>query len=190
MKHSISGKIVWVLSVVLVASITIFESYTWGKYILIFVSFCILFIDILKSKGHYFYKIGYYQLFLTLIIIYTLVGSIWAISKIDIFSKTVTFVQILICMTILYNHYIKDYGVNTLWEIVKWASYCISIYSIIFYGFNYVIKMITSGVRLDNSYTNVNTIGMIATIGIIIQIDEMLRKKSYRYQLYFVFHLS
>lgn len=178
MKHSISGKIVWVLSVVLVASITIFESYTWGKYILIFVSFCILFIDILKSKGHYFYKIGYYQLFLTLIIIYTLVGSIWAISKIDIFSKTVTFVQILICMTILYNHYIKDYGVNTLWEIVKWASYCISIYSIIFYGFNYVIKMITSGVRLDNSYTNVNTIGMIATIGIIIQIDEMLRKKK------------
>ena len=64
MKHSISGKIVWVLSVVLVASITIFESYTWGKYILMFVSFCILFIDILKSKGHYFYKIGYYQLFL------------------------------------------------------------------------------------------------------------------------------
>ena len=178
MKHSISGKIVWVLSVVLVASITIFESYTWGKYILILVSFCILFIDILKSKGHYFYKIGYYQLFLTLIIIYTLVGSIWAISKIDIFSKTVTFVQILICMTILYNHYIKDYGVNTLWEIVKWASYCISIYSIIFYGFDYVIKMITSGVRLDNSYTNVNTIGMIATIGIIIQIDEMLRKKK------------
>ena len=178
MKHSISGKIVWVLSVVLVASITIFESYTWGKYILMFVSFCILFIDILKSKGHYFYKIGYYQLFLMLIIIYTLVGSIWAISKIDIFSKTVTFVQILICMTILYNHYIKDYGVNTLWEIVKWASYCISIYSIIFYGFNYVIKMITSGVRLDNSYTNVNTIGMIATIGIIIQIDEMLRKKK------------
>ena len=46
-----------------------------------------------------------------------------------------------------------------------------------YYGLNFVISMMTSGVRLDNSYSNINTIGMLAAFGIIIQIDDILRQK-------------
>ena len=54
-----------------------------------------------------------------------------------------------------------------------------------YYGLDFIIKMITSGVRLENSYTNINTIGMFAAIGIIIQLDEM--KKNHKFYVSTVF---
>lgn len=104
-------------------------------------------------------------------------SSIWGISAKDSLTKTFTYIQILICMSIVYNHFNKFDNVTPLIEVVKWSSYVISIYSIMYYGLNFVISMMTSGVRLDNSYSNINTIGMLAAFGIIIQIDDILREK-------------
>jgi O-antigen ligase len=39
--------------------------------------------------------------------------------------------------------------------------------------------MVQMGVRLDNSYTNINSIGMLAAIGILIQFDELLGDKRW-----------
>lgn len=185
MKHSISENIVWVLSLILVASITIFESYTWGKYILIFVSFLIILVDALKGKGKYFYRIDSFQFFLGMMTVYTLLSSLWAISRTDSITRGFTFFQILICMCIIYNHYIRKQSVYSLISVVKWASYCISIYSFFYYGLDFVMKMIVSSARLDNSYTNVNTIGMLAAVGIIIQLDECIRKKRISLEIFF-----
>ena len=49
--HKISDRIVWIATVFLFSSITIFESYTWGKYILILACLFILCIDILDRKS-------------------------------------------------------------------------------------------------------------------------------------------
>lgn len=175
--YKISDKLVWIATVFLFSSITIFESYTWGKYILILACLFIFFIDILEGKGKYHYTINSYHYFLCILIIYTFLSSIWGISAQNSLTKTSTYIQILICMSIVYNHFNKYDGVTQLIEIVKWSSYVISIYSIIYYGFDFVISMITSGVRLENSYSNINTIGMLAAFGIIIQIDDILSKK-------------
>ena len=179
MKHNISEKVVWVLSLILVASITIFESYTWGKYILILVSILIILVDILQERGKYFYRIDQFQIFLGLLTIYTLLSSLWAINSADSIERGFTFFQILVCMCIIYNHYIRTQNTYSLISVVKWASYFISIYSFFYYGLSFVIRMLISGSRLENSYTNVNTIGMLAAIGIIIQVNEIIKKKKF-----------
>ncbi len=175
--HKISDRIVWIATVFLFSSITIFESYTWGKYILILTCLFILCIDILEGNMKYRYTINGYHYFLCSIIIYAFLSSIWGISASDSLTKTFTFIQILICMSIVYNHFNKFDDVIELIHVVKWSSYVISIYSIIYYGFDFVINMMTSGIRLDNSYSNINTIGMLAAFGIVIQVDDILREK-------------
>ncbi len=176
--HEISDRLVWIATVFLFSSITIFESYTWGKYILILACLFILFVDILEGKAKYRYTISTYHYFICIIIIYTFLSSIWGISAKDSLIKTFTYIQILICMSIVYNHFNKFSDVIQLVQVVKWSSYVISIYSIIYYGLDFVMSMITSGTRLDNSYSNINTMGMLAAFGIIIQIDDILREKK------------
>ena len=68
--HKISDRIVWIATVFLFSSITIFESYTWGKYILILACLFILCIDILEGNMKYRYTINGYHYFLCSIIIY------------------------------------------------------------------------------------------------------------------------
>ena len=172
-EYKVLNKIVWVLTLLLFSSITIFESYTWGKYVLIFVCFLILLVDLIIKRGKYPIYLGKYHLFLGVLIIYTFCSSLWAINPSDPLTKTFTFIQILFCMSIVYNHFYKFENINQLLSILKWASYIISIYSLVYYGYDFIVSMMKSGVRIDNTYTNINIIGMYAAIGIVIQIDEI-----------------
>lgn len=83
-------------------------------------------------------------------------------------------------MSIVYNHFYKFENINQLLSILKWASYIISIYSLVYYGYDFIVSMMKSGVRIDNTYTNINIIGMYAAIGIVIQIDEIVRNKRFK----------
>ena len=72
--HKISDRIVWIATVFLFSSITIFESYTWGKYILILTCLFILCIDILEGNMKYRYtksQIPLYNRCLSLFYVYS-----------------------------------------------------------------------------------------------------------------------
>lgn len=172
-------KIVWVITVFLFSSITIFESYTWGKYLLIIACIMIFIIDVFKQNGKYHFSFGKFHGFMLLLSIYTIMSAAWGISVSDCFTKAFTFVQIFICMGVVYNYYVKSDNVTQLVSIIKWSSYIISIYSIFYYGYDFIVSMMKSGTRLDNTYSNVNTIGMLAAIGIIIQADEIVRNRKF-----------
>lgn len=183
--YKIFDNIIWVLTVVLFSSITIFESYTWGKYVLALVCLLIFGVDALQQKGKYKCSFGRYHIFVLALFAYSLLSTVWGINMNDCLTKSFTYFQILICMSIVYNHYFKFTSVMSLLLVVKWSSYVVSIYSIIYYGYEFIIQMMTSGIRIDNSYTNVNTIGMLAAIGIIIQIDEIVRKRRLSLEILF-----
>lgn len=171
-----ANKLVWLLTTFFFSAITIFESYTWGKFLLAAAVMLIFFVDVIIEKGIYHFHIGAYHKFIAVFTIYILLSTIWGISRQDCITKFSTFVQILVLMSVIYNHYYRFDNVESLLNVVKWSSYIISIYSIFYYGLDFIIKMATAGTRIENSYTNINTIGMLAAIGIILQIDEILRK--------------
>lgn len=183
---TISDKLVWISCVFLFSSITIFESYTWGKYVLMIACALIFGIDALAQKGKYNYCISGFHKFMMALIVFTFLSSIWGISASDSMTKTFTFIQILVCMTIVYNHYFVIDDVSQLISIVKWSGYVISLYSICYYGLDFIMSMMTSGVRIDNAYTNINTIGMISAIAIIIQVDEIIRTHRVKVSMIFV----
>lgn len=181
----LSNKIIWISTVILLSAVTIFESYSWGKYILILICAVIFLTDTLTYKGKYHYKISNYQFFIAGLSVYSLLSSIWGINSQDCFIKAYTYLQILICMFVVYNHFAQFEDVKQLLSIVKWSSYIISMYSILYYGYGIIMQMIVQGIRLDNAYSNVNTIGMLAAIGIIIQIDEIKRRHKFSLAILF-----
>ena len=171
-------KLMWILTVALLSSITIFSNDTWGRYVLMFATTTFFCLDLFLQRGKYRVCFHVFHVFMLTLISYTALSILWAIDIDDPITKSLTFTQILICMWVLYNYYVRKNSIDELLSAVKWTGYIISVYSLYYYGFSNVLSMMNSGIRLDNDYANVNTIGMSAAYSIIIQIDEFLRNKK------------
>lgn len=178
-------KLMWILTVALLSSITIFETYTWGRYVLMLAITAFLCLDLFLQRGKYRVYFHAFHVFMLALISYTALSILWAIDIDDPITKLLTFTQIFICMWVLYNYYVRKNSIDELLSAVKWTGYIISVYSLYYYGFSNVLSMMNSGIRLDNDYANVNTIGMSAAYSIIIQIDEFLRSKKISWESLF-----
>lgn len=171
--------IAWLDTLFLFTTFYIFETYSWGKYAFICAVAMLFIITILKDRGRLkCYFESYHCIFISMIA-FCFVSSIWSVNPADALQKGITLTEIFICMAVLYNYYRKiDNGVDLLISNVKWASYIVSIYALLFYGVSFITSMVRSGTRIDNAFSNINSIGILAAIGIIIQINEMIRDKE------------
>ncbi len=169
------NSIIWVLMILLFCSFTVFETYSWGIYIILFCIVLIFFFHAIRDNLKYRFVFGIYSGILTMFTIYTLMSSAWAQSSSDSISKGITLLEISLMIFVLYNCYRRnEQSVHDILKVIKWASFIITVYSIFFYGIDTLMLMSEADLRLENAYTNVNTIGMLASIGTLIQIDEIV----------------
>lgn len=180
LKTSINlDNIINALMVLLISSITVFTTYTWGRYILILCILCIVAISILQNNLKYHIVLSRFFIILGLFILYTFASALWAECSSDTLTKGKTLFEVLVMVFVIYNcYYYKENGVKDILNIIKISSYIIVIYSILFYGMDNLIQMVSAEERLQNSYANVNTIGMLAAIGVLIQVDQIIRDKK------------
>ena len=171
-------KVLNILTIMLLSAIYIFGNYTWGKYIILIISFIIFLFSIIKNKGKYKINIDMYVVMMGLWILFTFFSAIWALNPTDSIQKGITFFQIWVCMYILYNAYSENMDVKALLKCLMYTSYIVSIYAINYYGIGVIIKNLERANRLENSFINSNTLGIMAAIGILIRFYEYLSKKK------------
>lgn len=176
-------RLVWILTVFLITSFTVLESYTWGKFIFLGISVFIYFLNYLKSKQVLF-PIDAYQRHMIVLMCFTLISSLWAISSSDAIEKGITFFQIFVSFSLVYMYYNKADNIDNLLSAIKWAGYIISIYTIYFFGIEGLISS-TLATRLANSFSNVNSIGLICALSCVIQVFQ-LTNKGPKYQIAFM----
>lgn len=170
--------IINICTIFLFASFFIFESYTWGRFILVGVS-AVIFLLYIVYKG-FSVKIhtGEWHIFVFMFGIICLITALISIRPSDAIGKFIFIIQILVCFTPVYTFYDDGDKIKDLLNVIKWAGYIVAIYSIYFYGLDFILNMLKSSVRLENSYTNVNVIGQISAIAIIIQVYQILNLKK------------
>lgn len=169
--------LIWILTVFLLVTYLVFETYTWGRYAYLGASVAILLLSAYLHKGRIRIRaVPYYGLML-LFIGFTAMSSLWALNMADSITKAVTITLILICNTMLYVHYQYEEDMEKLLLAVMWAGYIVAIYAIVFYGLDTILLAVEAG-RLDNEFSNVNSIGMAAALACVIQIHEWLYKCS------------
>lgn len=174
------NRIIQALTVLLFCSFVIFETYSWGRYVVLFCIAVIFLLTAVRDRFKYRIVFSPYIIIMALFTVYVLISSLWAISATDALEKAKTLAEILLVVFVLYNsQYANENCVSDYFTLIKWSSYIIVVYSIFFYGISTLILMTKTETRLDNSYTNVNTIGMLAAVGILIQIDEIICKRKF-----------
>lgn len=179
--HFKPTEIIKFLMILLSCSFTILTNYTWGRYLMLACIVLIFGFHVVHNGTRYRFIFGKLPVTIALFAVYTFISSIWAEKASDSTTMARTLIELLMMTWILYNFYHgKDNSVSDILSIVKWSSYVIVIYSILHYGIEDLIMMAAAETRLENTYANVNTIGMLAAIGILIQIDEILYEKKWK----------
>lgn len=165
---NILERIIWVLTVILLLSFSVLDTSQYISIILLGVTGCIFVLDFtfndFKSKVIF----SLYHIWGISFAVFCLLSSLWANNSEFAVSKGITILQILICMSVLYNHYSRNFDENLLLSCIEYAGYALAIYTVFFYGIGFIKQGLAAGVRLDNEFANVNSIGIACANAIIV----------------------
>lgn len=154
--------------VTLLACFYIFDENSMISYILFGISVTIFLIEVFLNRGKISLRIEKYHLYVLAFALFCLASSIWAWNRSYAIEKSVTIIEILVCMSIIYMNYQDDENVDPLINAMMWAGFVVTIYAYTFYGTGNIQRTILAGERLENAFSNINAIGMLAAIEVII----------------------
>ena len=180
-KNEIIQNIILLLTVALLSSIVIFETYSKGSLILVGIILLILIFSIFQNGFSKKIKIGKYHLFVGVFALYCLLSSTWSIYPEKSIRMGVTIFEILICFSILYNYYSRFDSIEKLLLCISWSSVTVVLYTIYFYGISFILSNLSRGRRLSNGFANINTISGIAALGVVIMFYFIFYDKKYKY---------
>lgn len=179
------NSVIWFLTVFLVMSFYIFAQYSWGKYVLAAVSTFVFFIS-LFNYGGFIFKLGSFHFMVSFFAFYVATSALWAISSGDALSKAKTLVEILVCMSLVYIHYYRTQDVYALVNSVKWAGNFVSVYAILYYGLDEMYRVLNDSGRIDGEFANINSIGMLAAMAVVLNVYDVVVFKRFTWSLLFV----
>lgn len=163
-------KLIWVMAIFLVASFSIFDKNVYISLIIAAITISIFFLDALANNYKIHFKLSKYHLWGISFAAYCLLSSLWAINPRYSFAKGLSIIQIIVCMSVLYNHYCKDFQLKSLLSIVEYSGYVIALYFISFLGLSSVKSSLLLGSRMEDAFANVNGIGMACAISLVVYV--------------------
>lgn len=167
-------KLIWLLTTFLFASFIIFDTSSWISLILFATTVAILLLDAMQGRGVIRPTLGSFHVFVLCFSLFCFASSLWATNSNAAIGKGTTILEILICMSVIYMHYAKHQTILSLLEVIRWSGYAVVLYALYFYGWNTIRYIASTGGRLDNSFANINSIGMAAAYSVVITVYRVL----------------
>lgn len=173
-EDSVIDRIIWFLTVAWIAASYIFSTESYGAYVLLGITIIILALYCLQN--HWVVRIKHNMLFAFMIAFafFCFLSSVWSLSPSSSIQQGITITEIMICLAVFQICFQDKDGVWKMLNAVKWAGFVVVIYSFIVYGIDGMRAVLASGGRLGTEFANINSIGMVAAISVIIVIYEQL----------------
>jgi len=177
--NNLYDRTIWILTVVLVSSFCINNKKLNGSYVLLGITILAFILSALKNNGKITCHIGIMHFFIGVFCLFCFTSAVWAINSGDAIEKGTTVFEILICISVFYWHYrCLDNPVRDLLRVLMWSGYVTVIYTFIYSGYDVIMDILNSSGRLSSSFDNVNTIGFICALTIIIAIYFTVYEKG------------
>ena len=166
-----------VLMLVMYVSLFLQSSIPHGKSIGYFFAAILLLLCFIDSRGELTLELGWMSIYIALICCYCYFSSLWAESPFLAKSKGKDMIVIfgfttIVCIAL--ND--EDNSIGSVLDLIMWIGYSISIYILYFYGPSEIIGIIGSDRRIGIEVMNQNTIGMMCSFSILINIYNILNE--------------
>lgn len=178
-KQKVYHNLIDLITVFLFASFILFETYSWGRYAFLVVTAAIFLLGYFERNRKMFFRFDAYTFLYVIFIAYVLLTGLWAKSPSSTITMARTLFRTFICAYLIYLYFVNESDMSRLLRILMWTGYVVAIYSIIFYGVDELLKAgQDSSLRLDNEFSNVNSIAMCCALSCMIQANEFFEKRN------------
>ena len=162
------------LTTLWLVSFTVFSTESWGKYVYLLLTVAIFLVGAFQNGLKVDVAIEPFHICTMIFLVYGFTTYLWAIDGSYTINRMSTVAQTLVCMYLVYTCYRNDENSERLLNCVMWAGYIVVIYAIYYYGTATIRAIIQAGSRIDNEFTNVNAIGMMAAYSLIITFSKII----------------
>lgn len=166
----------WLLTVFLLASFQLFDSYEWGKYSFLICSVLIYILSVIQSGWVAKFRVMPFICFVFVFAAFIAMTAFWSADYSDTLTMARTLLRTAVCFTLVYWAYMDEEDPYRFITIIVFASYIVAVYSVIVYGFNNIIEA-TDDIRLDNTYSNINSISLFLSLGFICDLYLILFRR-------------
>lgn len=142
-----------------------------GMYVL----FAIVILFLVLSN--YKFEVHAFHLFVFQFCLYCYANSMWALNYHNALSNGNTIFEVLACLSVMYCHFKKFNDVTQLMKLIMWVGYVVVFYCYLVYGVDRVADLSSDEGRLSNSFNNINTLSMLASTVVIINIFFIVFRK-------------
>ena len=175
--------LIHICTAIMISSFIIFDMDYRVSYILLGMTILIFGLLALRNNFKIEVKIESFHRRILLFILYAACSSIWSYTPYLAIRKAVTITEILICMSVLYIYYSGYDSLSDLYTILMISGFIVVIYSFYRYGIANILLVLSRGDRLDEIFSNVNSIAMIVSVAIIAFIYKVLFEKMHIFSI-------
>ena len=166
------------VTVLLYLSFVVFSTNSFGIYYMIGLVLIILLIHAFSKGISTSFHIGLFHKYMLLLSLFCFVSCIWAVKPGLAIEKGFTLLELLLAFAILYETY-YDSSTDRLLAIIMWGGFFLSIYTLLFVGIDNLQETLDEGERLENSFANVNVIGMCCSTSVLIAYYLFQKQKNW-----------
>lgn len=181
-QHAIIETVEDLFTALLYLSFIVFSTNSYGVFYMIGLVIIILFLHCLSGKFKFSFHVGLFHIYVLLIAIYCLLSGFWAQQSIYAIEKGLTLLELLIVFSILYEVYYNS--PERLLKCIMWAGFLLSIYTVLYVGIDNLSDTIEDEGRLENSFANINAIGMCCSTSVLLVVYFERIKKNILYILF------
>ena len=150
---------------------------SYGSLVMMGLGVCSVFVMALSDGKKIRLRWNKYYSFMLTFIVFSFLSCIWAIDPSDPIGKSITLLKCLLIVFMMMIAYERLSDVSVFLITILVAGYGVVIYSIFTYGLSTMRAVLLDSSRLDSTFANVNTVGMLAALSVVITIYLLLNKK-------------
>ena len=169
--------LIHICTAIMISSFIIFDMDYRVSYILLGMTILIFGLLALRNNFKIVVKIDSFHKYILAFILFAACSSIWSYNYNLAMRKALTILEILICMSVLYIYYNGYNSLSDLYTILMVSGFIVTIYSFYRYGIATIFLVLGRGDRLEDIFSNVNSIAMIISVAIIAFIYKVLFEK-------------
>ena len=169
--------LIHICTAIMISSFIIFDMDYRVSYILLGMTILIFGLLALRNNCKIVVKIDSFHKYILAFIAFAACSSIWSYNYNLAMRKALTILEILICMSVLYIYYSRYNSLSDLYTILMVSGFIVTIYSFYRYGIATIFLVLGRGDRLEDIFSNVNSIAMIISVAIITYIYKVLFEK-------------
>ena len=118
-----------------------------------------------------------YYSFITIFCFFCLFSTLWASDRGDPVGKSVTIIKCMVLIVMMMFSYEALDDISVLLQTIIVSGFVVTIYAIFTYGLDTMRAVLQEYARLDYAFANVNTIGCLAAMAVVIEFYFLLNRK-------------